>query len=363
MTRLVRWLTLPMNLFNLWKRTATFAEKIGKGDLKADFKPQSEGDILGNALINMRDNLVETEARDAERNWIVTGVAEISEILRSHDSIDGLGDAVISYITEKIEAIQGAFYVVNDDDPSESLIEMKSAYAYHKKKYLDASFKFAEGLVGQAAVEKDFILRTEIPDDYVTVTSGLLGDKRPKSILITPLITEEKVYGVVEFAGFQKFSESHVKFVKEISLILARTIFNIKVNERTRNLLEESQKMSNELQQQQEVLRQNAEEMAATQEELKRTNQRLEDQIEEVNRTQNRMQLLLENASEVISIYEKEGMIRYISPSVEKILGYTQNDLIGIIDKVHVDEENADQFESMFERGDFKSVRISYCSV
>ncbi len=345
------------------KRTATFAEKIGKGDLKADFKPLSEGDILGNALIEMRDSLVETEQRDTERNWIVTGVAEISEILRSHDTIDDLGDAVISYITEKINAIQGAFYVVNDDDPDDAFIEMKAAYAYHKKKFIKGKFRFAEGLVGQAAVEKDFILRTEIPDEYVTITSGILGDKRPKSILITPLITEEKVYGVVEFAGFTKFNESHINFVKEISLILSRTIFNIKVNERTRKLLEESQKMSNELQEQQEVLRQNAEEMAATQEELKRTNQRLEDQIEEVNRTQNRMQLLLENASEVIAIYEKEGTIRYISPSVEKILGYSQNDLIGIDDKVHVDHEGVDHFENMFKQvieNPFESVTVQY---
>ena len=351
------------DLVKALKRTATFAEKIGKGDLKADFKPLSDKDILGNALIEMRDNLIETEQRDAERNWIVTGVAEISEILRSHDTIDELGDAVISYITEKIDAIQGAFYVVNDDDQEEPFIEMKSAYAYHKKKYINANFRFAEGLVGQAAVEKDFILRTEIPDEYVTVTSGILGDRRPKSILITPLITEEKVYGVVEFAGFQKFTDSHINYVREISLILARTIFNIKVNERTRKLLEESQKMSNELQEQQEVLRQNAEEMAATQEELKRTNQRLEDQIEEVNRTQNRMQLLLENASEVIAIYEKEGTIRYISPSVEKILGYTQNDLIGINDKVHVSPEGVDNFEGMFHQvidNPFESVTIQY---
>lgn len=351
------------DLVQALKRTATFAEKIGKGDLKADFKPSSKGDILGNALIEMRNSLIETELQDTERNWIVTGVAEISEILRSHDTIDELGDAVIAYITEKIDAIQGAFYILNDDDESDQFIEMKSAYAYHKKKYMQAKFKFAEGLVGQAAVEKDFILRTEIPNDYVTITSGILGDKRPTGILITPLITEEKVYGVVEFAGFHRFTESQIKFVQEISLILARTIFNIKVNERTRNLLEESQEMSNELQEQQEVLRQNAEEMAATQEELKRTNQRLEDQIEEVNRTQNRMQLLLENASEVIAIYEKEGTIRYISPSVEKILGYSQNDLIGINDKIHVNPEGVANFEHIFKQvmdNPFESVSTQY---
>ncbi len=330
------------------KRTAAFAEKIGQQELTADFKPLSKGDMLGNALINMRDNLIETEKRDKERNWIVSGVAELSNILRNHDTIDELGDAVIAYITEKIEAIQGAFYIVNDDNQQDFYIELKSTYAYHKKKYLQARFKFAEGLVGQAVAEQASVLRTEIPDDYVSITSGILGDRRPKCILITPLIANEIVYGVIEFAGFVRFTESQIKFVEEISLILARTIFNIKINERTRNLLEESQEMSNELQEQQEILRQNAEEMAATQEELKRTNQRLEDQIEEVNRTRNRMQLLLENASEVIAIYEEEGTIRYISPSVERILGYPQNDLIGLNDKVYVHPDGIGNFEQLF---------------
>ncbi len=345
------------------RRTATFAEKIGHGDLGVQFTPLSDKDQLGNALITMRNNLVETEKRDKERHWIMSGMTEISDILRSHDRLDDLGDAVIAFITEKIDAIQGAFYVVNDEQDDEVFIELNAAYAYHKKKYINARFKFAQGLVGQAAAERDTILRTEIPYDYVSITSGILGDKRPTCILITPLIAEEKVYGVLEFAGFSKFTESQVKFTEEISLIIARTIFNIKVNERTRKLLEESQKMSNELQAQQEVLRQNAEEMAATQEELQRTNQRLEDQIEEVNRTQNRMQLLLENASEVIAIYEKEGTIRYISPSVERILGHNQEDLIGINDKVNVHPDSFGQYEKMFREvleNPYESVTVQY---
>jgi PAS domain S-box-containing protein len=165
-----------------------------------------------------------------------------------------------------------------------------------------------------------------------------------------PLITNEEVYGVLEFAGFKKFDPSQVKFVQELSLILARTIFNIKVNERTRKLLAESQEMSNELKEKQEVLRQNAEEMQATQEELQRSNQKLEEQIEEVNRTQKRMQLLLENASEVITIYEEDETIRYISPSVESILGYGQKEMIGKsdVDKVHPDHREV--YKELFRK-------------
>ncbi|HYG04105.1 MAG TPA: PAS domain S-box protein, partial [Chryseosolibacter sp.] len=337
-------------LVNTLKGNADFAQRVGEGKYDTQFTPASENDVLGMSLLNMRKNLVENERRDKERNWIVRGVAEISEILRMHDSIDNLGEDVIKFIIGKIDAIQGAFYVVNDDESNNRIIEMRASWAYNRRKYLKAKFKFAEGLVGQAAAEHDTVLRTEIPDDYVTITSGILGDQRPRCVLIVPLITNDEVYGVLEFAGFRKFDQSQVNFVKELSLILARTIFNIKVNERTRRLLAESQEMSNELKEKQEVLRQNAEEMQATQEELKRSNQMLEDQIEEVNRTQKRMQLLLENASEVITIYEEDESIRYISPSVETILGYGQKEMIGKsdIDKVHPDHRET--FREIFRR-------------
>jgi PAS domain S-box-containing protein len=336
------------NLVAGLKRTANFAHKIGEGDFQADFRPMSDGDTLGTSLMNMRESLQDAAKRDEERNWIVRGVAEIGEILRRHNEIASLGDEMVAFISNKIGAIQGAFYVVDRPENGKPSIDLKSTYAYNKKKYLNAKFKFGEGLVGQAAIEQDTILRTEIPYDYVTITSGLLGDRRPGCILIVPLITNEEVNGVIELAGFETFGSAQVKFVQEVSQIIARTIFNIQVNERTRNLLAASQKMSFELQQQQEELRQNAEEMAATQEELKRSNIQLEEQIEEVNRTQKRMQVLLENASEVITIYEQDGTVRYVSPSVEKILGYRAEDMVGIKDVIYVHEEGIPSVEKMF---------------
>lgn len=344
-------MTLNLNdLVGTLKETAQFAQQIGEGNFEADYKPISNEDALGISLVNMRNNLVEAEKRDTQRNWIVTGVAEIGEILRSHDNLELLGDETIKYIIDKIGAVQGAFYVINDEEEEEMLLELKSSYAYNRKKHLKVSFRFAEGLVGQAAAEKDTVLRTEIPEDYVTITSGILGDQRPRCIMIVPLITDEKVYGVLEFAGFERFDKGKVKFVEELSLILARTVFNIKVNERTRRLLEESQAMSSELQEKQEILRQNAEEMQATQEELTSSNVKLEEQVEEVNRTQKRMQLLLENASEVITIYEEDETIRYISPSVEPILGYAQKEMIGISDEGKVHPDALVAFKSMFKQ-------------
>lgn len=351
------------DLVSALKSTADYAHQIGEGNYDADFKPMSKDDILGNALITMSDSIQKAEKKDKERNWIVTGVAEIGQLLRLHNNLEDLGEEIIGFITEKVGAVQGAFYALNDDDPDEIYYEMKSSYAYNKKKYLEGKFKFAQGLVGQCAAEQDIILRTEVPDNYVSITSGLLGEQKPSCILLVPLITNEQVYGILEFAGFNKFSETQVSFTKEISVIVARTIFNIKVNERTVKLLQESRKMSEELQLQQEILRQNAEEMEATQEELKRTNHRLEDQILEVNRTQKRLQVLLENASEVITIYEKDGTVRYVSPSVEPILGYTPEELIGKSDIENLHIESVETFQKLFNellKNDKESLTTQY---
>ncbi len=318
------------DLVSSLQRTANFSKQIGDGNYDAEFTPMSKQDTLGNALLSMRDSIQEAETKDKARNWIVSGIAEISQILRFRNNLEDLGSDVLEFVIEKIGAVQGAFYTLEENEEDKiSRLVMKSSYAYQKKKYLQKEFKLAEGLVGQCAIEKDTILRLEIPDDYMTISSGLLGDRKPKSLLFVPLITNnEQVYGVLEFAGFERFTNTEIKFVEEISIIIARTIFNIKVNERTELMLQDSQQLGEELQYQQEILRQNAEEMEMTQEQLKRTNLQLENQIAEVNNSQKRLQLLLENASEVITIHEKNGKVRYVSPSVESILGYLQEELI-----------------------------------
>lgn len=331
------------------KNTAQFAFKIGKGELEAKFTPLSDHDMLGLALLNMRTNLIDAQKVDENRNSIVTSNAEVSNLLRSHTQLETMGDDLIKFLAKKVNAIQSAFYVVEEGKENEKIIILTHIYAYNKKKNLKKTFKFGEGLVGQSAIEMDFVHRTEIPRDYVSITSGLLGEQRPTSIFIMPLITNEKVYGVLEFASIQKFTNLEIEIIKDISEIVAQTIFNLQVTERTAKLLAESQRMSSELSEQSIALQQNAEEMQATQEELTRSNAKLEEQIVEVNNSQNRTHILLENSSEVISIISKEGTVTYVSPSVNSILGYEVEELLGTKELNRVTIESQESFIDMFK--------------
>lgn len=329
-------------------RNAKFAKKIGEGIYDDRDDLIEEDDIIGRSLIVMRDNLLANNKKEKEQNWISEGKDLISRILRMHNNIDELAYEVIVELIKYIHVIQGSFYIYDEE---EHQIKNLATYAYNRKRYINQKFKVGEGLIGQCAYERDIVYRTEIPEDYATITSGILGNKKPCSILIVPLITEEKLQGIIEFASIDdKFQKLTIEFLKELGEIIARTLYNLRMNQRTEKLLLESQQMTVELKANEEQLRQNAEEMRATQEELEISNKNLETQIKEVENAQKRLHSLLENASEVISIYDSEIKLKYQSPSVTKILGYTPEEMMNGKDMDRLTAKGEAAMKEMFDQ-------------
>jgi len=321
------------NLYNIIKirnelisRNSIFAKKIGEGDFSADIEVAEE-DIIGTSLLLMRNNLVATYQKENEQNWIAKGKEIISDILRHNNNLYNLAYETVISLVNYTNSVQGAFYIYEEE--RDILINI-ATFAYNRKKYINQEFKIGQGLVGQAAYEKDIIYRKEIPNDYISISSGIIGDNKPKTILISPLIGDEKLQGVIELASFSNdLPDRTLKLIKETSEIIAQTVFNLKVNTRTEKLLRDSQEMTKLLQKNEEELRRNAQEMALSQKEIEETNRKLAAQIQEVERGQKRLYALLENASEVITIYDSEGIISYESPSIKHILGYDPDDLVG----------------------------------
>ncbi len=307
------------------QHNAKFAREIGEGKLETEYLVH-EDDTLGESLLLMRQNLLGNREKEAQLNWIASGKDMISNILRMNNKLDELSYQVVVNLIQYVRAIQGALYLY--DEEKNRLINF-STYAYNRKKYINQEFKIGEGLIGQCAYEKDIIYRTEIPDDYMTITSGILGDQKPGSILIVPLISEENLQGIIEIASLEtEIPELTITFMRELGEIIARTIFNLRVNQKTERLLMEAQKMTQELQENEEQLRQSAEEMRATQEELQKSNEKLEGQVKEVENAQKRLHSLLENASEIIFIYDENMTMKYVSPSVVKITGYDPSEMM-----------------------------------
>ena len=99
-----------------------FVENLTKGNLDTNYDPTKD-DSLGKILINLRNSLKnnhkEEEQRkkeDDQRNWIAEGLAKFGEILRhNNDNIETLSYELISNICRYIGAVQGGFFIINDE--------------------------------------------------------------------------------------------------------------------------------------------------------------------------------------------------------------------------------------------------------
>jgi len=347
---------------NIITNNALFAKSIGEGDFDSgNIGDLDKSDLLTRSLLLMRDNLIKNKTEEQRNIWINEGKEIISTELRNDTDLKNLAYGVLQHLLDYCNLIQGRFFIFNEDTEK---FELTAAYAYNRIKYIQQEFTNGKGLIGQSTYERLSIYRTDIPEDYVTVTSGIIADKKPGSLFIMPLISEDIVHGVIEVANIDNNIPSEVReLIEALGPIIGQVLFSVNVNLRTKKLLDESRMLTEELRENEEELHQNAEEMRMTHEELEKSNDELERQVQEVESAKTRLHSLLENASEIITIYDKDGRIKYESPSSEKILGYNTDEIIGVKATDRVSKDFVSLVKTNFEdlhKNSFKTVSYSY---
>jgi len=187
---------------------------------------------------------------------------------------------------------------------SEAHLAFQAGYAYKGRKNLPTQFRLGEGLVGQCALEKRRILVSDVPADYVRITSGL-GEARPLNIVVLPVLFEGEVRAVIELASFQKFSQTHQDFLDQLMESIGIVLNNMDANSRTEELLKQSQSLANELQSQQDQLQRTNEELAEKARQLVQQNAEIEQKRDEVEMAKG---LVEEKAAqlEITSRYKSE---------------------------------------------------------
>ncbi len=337
-----------------------FVEDLGEGKFDATLQIEDENDKLGNALTKLHDYLIsnkkEGEQRrldEQQRTWVTNGLAQFAEILRrNNDNMEELSYNIIRYLVDYMKINQAGFFLLNSTEEEAGEVrkyfELIGFVAYNRKKYTEKIIPWGEGLVGRCGLEQETIYMTDIPDNYVTVTSGL-GESNPRSLLLVPLKSNDEVFGVIEMASFQPFLEYEIQFVEKTAESIAMTISNVRNNIKTSNLLRETQNQAEQMVQKEEQLNQNIEELQATQEE----NERRQIEMNCIMAAVNKASLSCE--------FEVDGTIIKINENFLKTFKYRPEEIEGQNIKVFIFKEDVEQFEEMLEvvrKGETYSGRV-----
>lgn len=270
------------------KDATDFVTSIGEGKLDMDYKQELDlqyepgKNKLADSLIQMQEKLKTMNDEERKRQWANEGITKFVEIMRSsNDNLASLGDAVTSALVQYTRSNQGGLYILNDEDPQDRHLELISLFAFDIKKYEKQKVKLGEGILGQTFLEKETTYITDVPDEYIRITSGL-GNSNPKSILLFPLKVDKDAYGIIELASFHAYQQHEIEFVEKLGESIAATLASVKAAQKNRQLIEQFQQQTEEMRAQEEEMRQNMEELQATQEEVGRKEQAYLQRIKEL---------------------------------------------------------------------------------
>ncbi|MBD8071465.1 ATP-binding protein [Bacillus sp. PS06] len=202
-----------------------------------------------------------------EQHWLKTKTTELSNLTQGITEIEVLGQQYINELSKIVQAKHGVIYIRNHDPQGDYFTKL-AAYAYSDTLNQNNDvIRIGQGLVGQAAADKEAMILQDIPDDYVKISSGL-GDTKPSTIMIVPSALEDEVLAVIELATINTFSEVERDLIIEASHQLGVIINRIEKLIQVKKLLEESQTLNEELQTQSEELQMQQEELRTMNDEL-----------------------------------------------------------------------------------------------
>jgi signal transduction histidine kinase/CheY-like chemotaxis protein/HAMP domain-containing protein len=294
---------LAANLTNQVRAIADVATAVTEGDLTRQVGVEASGEVavLKDKLNEMIRNLRETTRQNTEQDWLNTNLERFARMLQGQRDLATVSSMILSELAPLVSAQHGVFYTLDSlDEGSEQVLRYQAGYGYSERKHLARQFRLGEGLVGQCAQEKQRILLTDVPGDYVTINSGL-GESPPLNIIVLPILFEGSVRAVVELASFSRFSHTHQTFLDQLTESIGLVLNTIEANTITENLLKQSQSQAQELQSRQEELR-------SSNEDLGRQASRLEEQNIEVERKNQEVELakrLVEEKAEQLAITSK----------------------------------------------------------
>ncbi len=282
---------LAGNLTTQVRAIADVATAVTKGDLTRSISVEASGEVaaLKENINEMIRNLKDTTHKSTEQNWLKTNLAKFTRMMQGQRDLVTVGQQILSELAPLVSAQHGVFFLSDRESESPDMtLKLLASYGYRQREQVPTKFALQEGLIGQCAFEKRKIRVDAVPGDYIKISSGL-GETSPRSLLILPVLFEGEINAVIELASFTQMSEIHETFLDQLTESIGIVVNTIAAGMRTEGLLKQSQSLTQELQSQQEELRQTNERLENQATSLRESEDRLRQQQEELRRTNDQL--------------------------------------------------------------------------
>jgi nitrogen fixation/metabolism regulation signal transduction histidine kinase len=258
------------NIVSRIKKMDEASNKLADGDMDIVVNASGDDEIasLGKAMNKMaatlKDLIGKTRSRNAELEewqmnelWLKSGLNDLNNILREDQKTEELASKALNYLIGYLGAGVGVIYQHDDKDET---LQTIATYAVANSARLKERIKPGEGLAGQALLERKMINVTAVPHSYLPITSAL-GEADPLSMIVLPIMHNDRITGVLEIGAFKSFDDKEINFLHQATDGLAIAIQVNRSRDLVNELLEQTQSQAQELRVQQEELQQTNEEL------------------------------------------------------------------------------------------------------
>jgi len=289
------------------------SEEVSQGNFGRKLEVKGDSDLVSKSINMMSENLAKNEKFNKDQNWMKDGLNKLSMELSGDQDFEQITAKAISFVGRYINAGRGVIYRY---DERRKTLNMVSSYAFTDRDTLSNLYELGKGVVGQVALEKKPILLKTPSRDEAPITTGTISSI-PTNTYTYPLIYENELIGVIEFASLQAFSVIQVEFLDQSNQVIASGIFTAIQKTKIEDLLKQSQTAQREaedktmmvqeanarLEEQQQQIQQQSEELQQSNSQLEEQQQQLQQQSEELQQTnaqlEEQQQMLMQQTEEL----------------------------------------------------------------
>jgi CheY-like chemotaxis protein/signal transduction histidine kinase/HAMP domain-containing protein len=348
------------------------ADKIAEGEWNTVINIDSNdetGHLLG-AISTMRDRLKSRTEEDHRKERLQSQIADLNERMRGDQGIDELCRNILDYVTPTTKCQIGAIYFYESEI---GLLSLIGSYAFTHRKGIQNHYKLGESLVGQVALEKKQMCISHLPENYMTIHSGL-GSATPRNVLLTPILYESNLMAVVELGSVEPIDECSMLFLASVMDSIGIAINSVLSRIKLAEMLDKTQKQAESMERQQEELRASNEELEeqtialraseenlqAQQEELRVTNEELSEQAKILEKQKHEMLVqnhALEKAQNILR--EKSEALELSSKYKSEFLSTMSHELRTPLNSILILSNNL----ASNKKGNLDTKQIEHCEV